>query len=98
MKPNNNIPSQYEATLLKNGYTKGGISWFTKRTNDNIHFAWIWKSSNSMKMVGYKKNNDIEAINLNTDEEIYGEKQYFVSPSDKMDNTILQDFITKNVL
>jgi hypothetical protein len=50
-----------------------------------------------MKMVGYNKNKDVEGINLNTDEDVYGEKIYFISPTDEMNVEILQDFITNNV-
>ena len=80
-----NIQS-YKDILLKNGYTDNG-SWFKKETQDNIHYAWIWKSSDSMKMVGYKKEDGKE----------YGERIYFVSPDDKMNFDILQDLINNNV-
>ena len=94
---NENIKLSYEDILIKNGYSGNG-RWFKKETGDNIHYAWIWKSSNSMKMVGYKKNKDVEVINLNTDEDINGEKIYFVSPDNEMNVSILQKFISDNVL
>jgi hypothetical protein len=92
---NENKTLSYKDILLKNGYSDNG-RWFKKETDDYIHYAWIWKSSNSMKMVGYKKKDEI-GVNLNTDEDIYGEKVYFVSPTDEMNVEILQDFITNNV-
>lgn len=79
--------SLYKEILIKNGYTNNSDRWFKKETKDNIHYAWIWKSKNSMKMVGYKKEEGKE----------YGEKLYFVSPNDEMNDKILQDFISQNV-
>jgi hypothetical protein len=83
---NENKTLSYKDILLKNEYSDNG-RWFKKETDDNIHYAWIWKSSNSMKMVGYKKEEGKE----------YGEKLYFVSPDDEMNVNILQDFINNNV-
>lgn len=83
---NENKTLSYKDILLKNGYSDNG-SWFYKETADNKHYAWIWKSSNSMKMVGYKKEEGV----------VYGEKVYFVSPTDEMNVEILQKFITDNV-
>ena len=51
---NENKTLSYKDILLENGYFDNG-SWFYKETEDNKHYAWIWKSLNSMKMVGYKK-------------------------------------------
>lgn len=90
---NENKALSYKDILLKNGYSDNG-RWFKKETDNYIHYAWIWKSSNSMKMVGYKKNDEL-SVNLNTD--IYGEKVYFVSPTDEMNVEILQNFIIENI-
>jgi erythromycin esterase-like protein len=80
----------YKSILVNNGYIKSGKGWLKKESENYIHFAWLWNSKNSMKMVGYRKDE-------NGKYDYDDSRIYFVSPNDEMDNSILENIIKNKV-